>query len=892
VRRSLPERPSSTNTETTVGPAAVRNELERIAESPSFRKAERCLRLLRHVTTLKLEGRGSELKEYSLGVTVFERPESYDPRTDPVVRLEARRLRLKLAEYYQQEGLDDPVVIDLPKGGYVPGFRSRQTFSGVPAAPAKRRRRIPIWAAAAAAVVLSIAAAASFAIHKRESPAVRSSVAVLGFQDLSPLPETAWIASALSEAMNIELGAGQQLQTLPLENVARMRTELSLTPQATYPARMLRRIRANLGIDYAVAGAYLTRGDRVRLDVVLFDVRSGQQIAAITEEAAQDKLSALIEGCTRRIRAHLGVRLLSTDSGSPYPPVENRATESYARGMERLRQSDALTALPYLETAASDAPANASAHSALAAAWSMLGLDNQALREAKLALDCSAGLGRVEQLEIEGRYREIAREWQRAIQVYQALFTLLPDDLENGLRLASVQTRGGKAQDAFGTISALRGLPPPLRDDPRIDFAEAQTAGALSDFVRTRKAAHIAAEKAGQNGARLQYARARLLESGAMQVLGIAGFPDVRAEARRICAELGDRACVAAAYRIEANYMAATGDLTAARPLYAAALEIANEMGNRLEKLNALTGLAFTERLQGDLRAAEADYRTALAVGSEMGPLKSYPACLDLAAVLAAEGRIAESRALSEQALDVSRQLGEREGIGLSQSALAHALALEGKFPDAVARYNEAIGVLRDVQGPRELGVTLLDLGDVQIEQGNLAAARKSYEETRALDRQFRDGFARPEIELAFARLNLAGGEAGEAAVHARVAMNAFARAGREGDRLEAAAMLMRALVARGSIGEASGVLRQIPSPDGKQLPVRAVVQFRIARCLVLANSGARAEAVRSMDSLIAEVARLGLRPLEKEARLAREAVAKTAASDSGARETASAPPG
>ena len=61
--------------------------------------------------------------------------------------------------------------------------------------------------------------------------------------------------------------------------------ELSVTPQSAYPAQLLQRIGTNLGIDYAVAGAYLLHGDRVRLDVVLFDVRSGQQIAAVGDES-------------------------------------------------------------------------------------------------------------------------------------------------------------------------------------------------------------------------------------------------------------------------------------------------------------------------------------------------------------------------------------------------------------------------------------------------------------------------------------------------------------------------------------------------------------------------------------------------------------------------------
>src|SRR5580704_17569149 len=126
--RRGPILPNRTGESTEILPdaGAVSGEVEKIAASASFRKAERCLRLLRHLTSLALAGRSDELKEYSLGVTVFERPPSYDPGSDPVVRLEARRLRLKLAEYYQHEGLDDPVIIDVPKGAYVPDFRFRR----------------------------------------------------------------------------------------------------------------------------------------------------------------------------------------------------------------------------------------------------------------------------------------------------------------------------------------------------------------------------------------------------------------------------------------------------------------------------------------------------------------------------------------------------------------------------------------------------------------------------------------------------------------------------------------------------------------------------------------------------------------------------------------------
>jgi len=866
------------STATSPDPAAVATELERLAGSQSFRKAERCLCLLRHLTSQALEGRGSELKEYSLGVTVFGRPASYDPRIDPIVRLEARRLRLKLAEYYQQEGVNDPVVIDLPKGGYLPDFRFRRAEAETPPEPPAAsvpNRHLPIRLAAAALLVV-VAAACWYAFRTRQ-PGVpaRPSVAVLGFRDLSAGNESRWISAALSELMNIDLGAEQRLRTAPLENVARMRTELSLAPQSTYPVELLERIRMNLASDYLVSGSYSAPDGRVHLDVMLVDARSGRQIAAIADDAVEEHLPELAQRCAQQIRAQLGARL----PPSGRPSFEASAMQPYARGMESLRQGDPLSGRAYLEKAAAAAPSNPLVHSGLAEAWSALGLDIRAGQEAKLAFDSSAALERVEQLEIEGRYRSIANDWPRAIQIYQALYTVLPDDLEYGLLLASAQSHGGKAQEAFATIRALRSLPAPLRDDPRIDMAEARAAGAVSDFARTRQLAHQAGEKAAAHGARLQYARARLLESGAMQTLAVAGYAEVRLEARRICAELGDRACVAAAYRIEANQMSAIGNLAAAQNLYRAAFDIANQIGSANEKLNALMGLANASKLEGDLRTAEGYYQAALPVGTEMGPAKSYPVSLDLAGVLAEAGRIVEARALIDQALQVARQIGDREGIALCQGALAHTMALQGRLAEALGSYTEALAVLRQVNEPYELLETLLEVGNTQLEQDDLPAARKSFEETRALAHSFPDGFAGPEIEMAFARLSFAESHFPDAASHARLALAGFAAAGRQGDRFQAAAILTRALIAQGSLAEASAVFAQVPLPDFGKLPAESILEFQIARCFLLAHTGRREEAVHTMDLLSAEAARSGVPKLAKDALEASKAIAKVSRS-------------
>src|SRR4030095_1222453 len=97
-----------------VNPAAVRGQLEKVLLSAAFARAERMSRFLRFIVEETLQGRGCQLKEYLIGVEGFDRQESYDPRTDPVVRGEARRLRSKLMEYYEQEGRKDQIRIHLP----------------------------------------------------------------------------------------------------------------------------------------------------------------------------------------------------------------------------------------------------------------------------------------------------------------------------------------------------------------------------------------------------------------------------------------------------------------------------------------------------------------------------------------------------------------------------------------------------------------------------------------------------------------------------------------------------------------------------------------------------------------------------------------------------------
>src|SRR6185295_6146321 len=126
--------------------ASTVQQVEQVLSSDGFRRAERLSSLVRFLADRAVRGDGSPVKEYELGVEVFGRAVSYDPRTDPIARVAVRELRLKLAAYYSTEGARDPIRIAIPKGSYKLEFVPLAEPDPVVLSPAQR----PVPAAVAA----------------------------------------------------------------------------------------------------------------------------------------------------------------------------------------------------------------------------------------------------------------------------------------------------------------------------------------------------------------------------------------------------------------------------------------------------------------------------------------------------------------------------------------------------------------------------------------------------------------------------------------------------------------------------------------------------------------------------------------------------------------------
>lgn len=152
---------------------AARAQVERIFQSKTFRSSDVLRHLLSYLVDASLAGTADELKEYTVAVDALGKPSSYDPRQESAVRMQVGRLRQKLAEYYRTEGAEDPVVIDLPKGGFTVVFEPRKAafeeipearLESLPSAAGWRLREIVL----AVALVAAIGTSVFFGVRSRQ----------------------------------------------------------------------------------------------------------------------------------------------------------------------------------------------------------------------------------------------------------------------------------------------------------------------------------------------------------------------------------------------------------------------------------------------------------------------------------------------------------------------------------------------------------------------------------------------------------------------------------------------------------------------------------------------------------------------------------------------------
>ena len=243
--------------------ADIRAELALVLAGDGFVRNARMSRFLTFLVDRHLEGRDEELKESLIAHEVFGRRPDYDPKQDSIVRTEAARLRGRLAEYYAGAGRQSSVIVEIPKGGYVPLFRYREVpvaAAAEPAAAPRARSRGLLGAVLCAASVLG--GAAWWSLHGQHTPIP---IAVLPLTNLGHDPSGDPFADGLT---------GELVRNLSMVDGLAVRSRTS-SFLFTERARDLRDVGPKLGVDYLIDGSVLRTAGTLRIDAQLVRVSDG-----------------------------------------------------------------------------------------------------------------------------------------------------------------------------------------------------------------------------------------------------------------------------------------------------------------------------------------------------------------------------------------------------------------------------------------------------------------------------------------------------------------------------------------------------------------------------------------------------------------------------------------
>lgn len=707
---------------------------------------------------------------------------------------------------------------------------------------------------------------------------IRLSVAVLGFRNLSQRPEESWLSPALAEMLTTELAASEQLRTVPGENVARTKRDLALPDSDSYAKDTLARIHDNLGADFVVLGSYFdlgkASGGTIRLDMRLQDARTGEVIASVSKAGTEVDLPALASLAGAELRQRLGATELSKvqeTSLSASRPSSQEAARAYSEGLAKLRAYDNLGGQRLLERSISVDPNFAPAHAALADALSALGYDAKARDEAEKAFDLSNALSREQRMRVEARYREATREWDKAIEIYRALFHLFPDNIEYGLRLADVQNSASKGAEALNTIGELRKLPPPSSEDPRIGIAEAQGAEAIGDYAREESVARSAAQKAQSIGAKFLTAASRHLQCWALNRLGqveqaLAACED----AKKVFSEAGDRDSVARVLITSGSVLEEEGQFAPAKARYEEAMAIHRATGDQAGVALALNVFAVLDVDSGDYSSAKTMYEQSISISRKNGDQDQVVRGLgNLANLLLLEGDLRDARPMYEEVLAICRGFDSKDRIALQLSNLGVLLFLQGDLPGSQRTLEEAATFATQSGDKRQLGDIFFNLGDVFQAEGKLPEAREKRSESLQLRTQIADKLGSVNARVVLAESSIEEGHPAEAVETLRQATTDLKELKSEDDEALTYPLLAHALLLAGNPAEA---LKTLESGAGVASRTRnRMVQFAfaIAEAQAKAANGQAAPATESLTRVIAETRKFGFLGYGLEARLA-----------------------
>ena len=742
--------------------------LARVLASSGFARAPSLSRLLSHVVELRLRGDTCSLKEYALGVEVFGRGADFDPCTDTIVRVHARRLRSRLDAYYAGDGRDDPIRIDVPKGHYEPAFRRLSTHAPM---------RPPTASAAAAPISMPIVDA----MHADSAPARAPARAAVHL----PAPRTALVGRAGELAQLLELLACDSVRLLTLTGAGgsgktRLALQAAREGAVGFPGGVRFIDLAPVG-DAGTVVAVLARelgvrhsGGRPLEEAVIEHLRGNVDAATLLLLDNVEHLPAAVPFFGALLDACAPLKLLAT-SRVPlhlYGEHEFAVAPLALPDLHKLPEGHALALVPAValflhRAAAVNAPLSLEGGNGRAIAELLCRLDGlplaielvaphaRTLSPAQMLERFSAGLSLPDNPATDVPERQ--RTLRQTIAWSHALLTAREQVL---LRRLSVFA-GGFSLEAAGAVA-----------DANQDLGFDIAAGVAS--LRDKSLLHVSMDAGGPRFGMLDsirlYGREQLALAGEQDLYlrALAAYCLVLAEEGasasgrehedwlQRCADEHDNFRVALDALVEAgaadwalrmgqalfSYWERSEHLGEGRQRLQSVLAIAGSDTDVLLQVRVRNYLATLEALQGDFASSDCNSGLALAQARAAGDALSQAASLNaLASNAIFQERFDAADEHLAECVALCRQLAHPGQLAGALSNRAKCRLAQGDPEQAVALLGEAQALFRACGNAAGLAWCDNHLGDVAAACGDASAAARLYRQALAAFTELADGW-------------------------------------------------------------------------------------------------------------------------------------------------------
>ena len=567
--------------------------------------------------------------------------------------------------------------------------------------------------------------------NKSSAPYPQVSLAILPFRNASRDPAMDWLGPSLAEMLATDVGQSSSLRTVSAERIHQILRDLRLPANSEFDPGTLRRLAEFSSAETMVWGQYAKVGEQIRIDATLEDVKRQRALPLKVTASTEKEVLQAVQRLAQLIQQNLALSsdVLKELRAKSFGPLSQSlsALRYYGEGLELARQGNPVEAAKRFEASINADPDFALAYSRLGQTYSSLGYDDKAEQFSRKALDLSDKLPAEQRYLIEANYAEVNNDNRKAIESYENLAKVSPDNVDVHFRLGQLYQKTGvfdKARDEYAKILT--------RDPKHVDaLLEAgrieirrNPQGSL-DYLN--RALSLAVELDNAD------AKARILNT-----IGVAykqlNKPEEALrydqESLAIQQRLGQKRGIAVTLGEIARVQAGLGKTAEAHRGYQEALQLQREIGDKKGLGVTLINLGEFYKAHEQYEDALQAYKESLQIQRDVGNENNQSLCLNnIGNVYLAKGQFSDALTYYERALELRNKAKIPSQIGETLHNLAEASLKLGEYDQSLDYHLRALELFRSSSDKRGAAIQLYSMGTIFEYQGRYGAALKSKEE-------------------------------------------------------------------------------------------------------------------------------------------------------------------